>query len=66
MKIKTICVTLSEAEMNDFRKVAKLSGIPMHEMVRRIIRLWLGRRDVQAIARRVEKRFLAEKNDELL
>ena len=66
MKTKTIFVTLSEEEMDVFRKFAKLSGIPMHEMVRRIIRLWLGRRDVQAIARRVEKRFLAEKNDELL
>lgn len=59
---KTISVTLSEAEMNDFRKVAELAGISMSELARRIIRVWLGRRDVQAIlARNVEERFLTEK-----
>lgn len=55
---KTICVTLSEAEMNDFRKFAEAEGISMPELARRIIRGWLGRRDVQAIlARNVKKGF---------
>lgn len=37
MKIKTICVTLSEAEMNDFRKVAEAKSISMSVLARRII-----------------------------
>ena len=41
MKIKTICVTLSEAEMNDFRKVAEAKSISMSVLARRIIRDWL-------------------------
>lgn len=67
MKIKTISVTLSEAEMNDFRKVAEAEGISMSVLARRIIRDWLKSPDVQAkLAKDVEERFLAEKNDELL
>lgn len=67
MKIKTICVTLSEAEMNDFRKVAEAKSISMSVLARRIIRDWLKSPDVQAkLAKDVEERFLAEKNDELL
>lgn len=55
---KTISVTLSEEEMDVFRKFSKLAGIPMPELARRIIRGWLGRRDVQAIlARNVKKGF---------
>lgn len=65
MKMKTIFVTLSEAEMNDFRKVAKAESISMRELARRIIRDWLKSPDVQAkLVKDVEDRFLAEKNDE--
>ncbi len=62
MKIKTISVTLSEAEMNDFRKVAEAEGISMSVLARRIIRDWLKSPDVQAkLAKDVEERFLTEK-----
>lgn len=62
MKIKTISVTLSEAEMNDFRKVAEAEGISMSVLARRIIRDWLKSHDVQAkLAKDVEERFLTEK-----
>lgn len=62
MKIKTISVTLSEAEMNDFRKVAEAEGISMIVLARRIIRDWLKSPDVQAkLAKDVEERFLTEK-----
>lgn len=58
MKIKTISVTLSEAEMNDFRKVAEAEGISMSVLARRIIRDWLKSPDVQAkLAKDVEERF---------
>ncbi|WP_418866407.1 hypothetical protein [Sutterella wadsworthensis] len=59
---KTICVTLSEAEMNDFRKFAEAEGISMRELARRIIRDWLKSPEVQAkLAKDVEERFLTEK-----
>lgn len=59
---KTISVTLSEAEMNDFRKVAEAEGISMSVLARRIIRDWLKSPDVQAkLAKDVEERFLTEK-----
>ena len=62
IKIKTISVTLSEAEMNDFRKVAEAEGISMSVLARRIIRDWLKSPDVQAkLAKDVEERFLTEK-----
>ena len=62
MKIKTISVTLSEAEMNDFRKVAEAEGISMSVLARRIIRDWLKSPDVQVkLAKDVEERFLTEK-----
>lgn len=62
MKIKTISVTLSEAEMNDFRKVAEAEGISMSVLARRLIRDWLKSPDVQAkLAKDVEERFLTEK-----
>lgn len=62
MKIKTISVTLSKAEMNDFRKVAEAEGISMSVLARRIIRDWLKSPDVQAkLAKDVEERFLTEK-----
>ena len=61
MKTKTISVTLSEAEMDDFRKVAEAEGISMSELARRIIRDWLKSPDVQAkLAKDVEEQFLAE------
>lgn len=64
---KTISVTLSEEEMNDFRKVAEAEGISMRELARRIIRDWLRSPEVQAkLAKDVEEYFLAEKNNELL
>lgn len=66
MKMKTICVTLSEAEMNDFRKVAEAKSISMSDLARRLIRDWLRSPEVQAqLAKDVEERFLAEKNDDL-
>lgn len=62
MKTKTILVTLSEAEMNDFRKVAEAKSISMSVLARRIIRDWLKSPDVQAkLAKDVEERFLTEK-----
>ncbi|WP_418954637.1 hypothetical protein [Sutterella wadsworthensis] len=62
MKIKTISVTLSEAEMNDFRKVAEAAGISMSGLARRISRDWLRSPEVQAqLAKDVEERFLTEK-----
>lgn len=65
MKTKTVFVTLSEAEMNDFRKVAEAEGVSMRELARRIIRDWLTSPDVQAkLAKDVEERFLAERNNE--
>lgn len=64
---KTISVVLSEAEMNDFRKVAEAEDMSMSELARRIIRDWLRSPEAQAkLAKDVEERFLAEKNNELL
>lgn len=61
MKTKTISVSLSEAEMNDFRKVAEAKGISMSDLAQRIIRDWLKSPDVQAkLAKDVEEQFLAE------
>lgn len=62
MKTKTISVSLSEAEMNDFRKVAEAKGISMSDLAQRIIRDWLRSPEVQAqLAKDVEERFLTEK-----
>ncbi|MDR3927727.1 MULTISPECIES: hypothetical protein [Sutterella] len=57
MKIKTICVTLSEAEMNDFRKVAEAKSISMSVLARRIIRDWLKSPEVQAKLAKEERRI---------
>lgn len=62
MKTKTVFVTLSEAEMDDFRKVAEAEGISMRELARKIILNWLKSPDVQAkLAKDVEEGFLEEK-----